>query len=51
MPPPPTPPPVPHQEGGHSIVEQMKQLTELRDMGALTPEEFEARKAELLKRL
>ncbi|MBL7119086.1 MAG: SHOCT domain-containing protein [Dehalococcoidia bacterium] len=34
-----------------SIPEQIKQLAELRDMGALTSEEFEAKKSELLNRL
>ena len=29
----------------------MRKLIELRDMGALTPEEFEAKKADVLKRL
>jgi hypothetical protein len=33
------------------IMEQIKQLAGLRDAGALTPEEFEAKKAELLKRI
>jgi hypothetical protein len=33
------------------IMEQIKQLASLRDAGALTPEEFEAKKAELLKRI
>jgi len=33
------------------IMEQIKQLGGLRDAGVLTPEEFEAKKAELLKRI
>ncbi len=48
-PPPPPPPTAPPEPSG--LVEQMKQLTQMRDMGALTPEEFEAKKTELLKRL
>lgn len=34
-----------------TIVEQIKQLAGLRDAGAITVEEFEAKKAELLKRI
>lgn len=34
-----------------SIVEQIKQLGELRDAGLITPEEFEAKKADLLSRM
>jgi hypothetical protein len=34
-----------------SIIEQIKQLAELKDMGVITPDEFETKKAELLKRL
>lgn len=33
------------------VMSQLKQLGELRDSGILTPEEFDAKKAELLKRL
>jgi hypothetical protein len=36
---------------GPSIPEQIKQLAELKDIGALTPQEFEAKKTELLNRL
>ena len=32
-------------------MEQIKQLGSLRDSGVLTPEEFESKKAELLKRI
>jgi hypothetical protein len=32
-------------------MEQLRQLGELRDSGVLTPDEFEAKKAELLKRV
>lgn len=49
----PTPAPQPASAGGNSaaIMEQIKQLGGLRDAGVLTPEEFEAKKAELLKRI
>jgi hypothetical protein len=36
---------------GANIPEQIKKLAELRDMGVLTSEEFEAKKKELLSRL
>ena len=36
---------------GSAVVANMRKLQELRDMGALTPAEFEAKKAEILKRL
>jgi hypothetical protein len=49
----PAPQPVPVSAGGDAsaIMEQIKQLGGLRDAGVLTPEEFEAKKAELLKRI
>lgn len=50
----PTPAPAPVAAGGGDaavIMEQIKQLGGLRDAGVLTPEEFEAKKAELLKRI
>lgn len=52
----PTPAPAPSAPpatGGDAsaIMEQIKQLGSLRDAGVLTPEEFEAKKAELLKRI
>jgi hypothetical protein len=34
-----------------SIPEQIKKIAELRDMGILSPEEFEAKKKELLSRM
>lgn len=37
--------------GTQTVVEQLKQLAELRNVGAITPEEFEAKKAGLLARL
>jgi len=52
-PPPPPPPPssAPTPNDTASIVEQIKQLAGLRDANAITNEEFEAKKAELLKRI
>jgi hypothetical protein len=46
------PPPAPAPAGGTAhIPDQIKKLAELRDAGVLTPEEFEAKKKELLSRL
>jgi uncharacterized membrane protein YdbT with pleckstrin-like domain len=39
------------QARGPDVMDQLKKLAELRDAGVLTPEEFEAKKAELLRRL
>ena len=36
---------------GPDPIEQLRKLAELRDQGILTPEEFETKKAELLRRL
>ena len=48
----PAPTPTPAAGGdAAAIMEQIKQLGSLRDAGVLTPEEFEAKKAELLKRI
>jgi hypothetical protein len=50
----PTPAPAPAPAGGGdtaAIMEQIKQLGSLRDAGVLTADEFEAKKAELLKRI
>jgi hypothetical protein len=41
------PPPAAAPAGG-SVIEQLKQLGELRDSGVLTPEEFEREKQKLL---
>lgn len=52
--PPPAPTPAPAAAGAAgaaAIMEQIKQLGGLRDAGVLTPEEFETKKAELLKRI
>lgn len=50
--PPPAPQPAPAQaDSTATIVEQIKQLAGLRDAGAITVEEFEAKKAELLARI
>lgn len=43
--------PPPSGGGTLTVVEQLKQLAELRNVGAITPEEFEAKKAGLLARL
>ncbi|MCA8885230.1 MAG: SHOCT domain-containing protein [Hyphomonadaceae bacterium] len=48
----PTPAPAPAGDGNAAaIMEQIKQLGSLRDAGVLTPDEFESKKAELLKRI
>ncbi|MEJ0061261.1 MAG: SHOCT domain-containing protein [Terricaulis sp.] len=47
----PAPAPAAPSADASVIMEQIKQLAGLRDAGALTPEEFEAKKAELLKRI
>jgi hypothetical protein len=44
-------PPPPAAPAGDAVIEQIRKLGELRDAGLLTPEEFEAKKAELLGRL
>jgi hypothetical protein len=36
---------------GGSVVDRLKELTQLRDLGVVTAEEFEAKKAELLRRI
>lgn len=43
-------PPAP-SDPGENVISQIKQLGELRDQGLLSPEEFDAKKAELLQRL
>ncbi|MGB8020737.1 MAG: SHOCT domain-containing protein [Candidatus Nanopelagicales bacterium] len=47
----PAAPAAPVQPDGDAVIEQIRKLGELRDAGILTPEEFEAKKAELLGRL
>ena len=42
---------VPHRESAEEIAGAIERLAELRDAGALTQAEFEAKKAELLRRL
>lgn len=39
------------QAGGGDVMGQLQQLGQLRDAGIVTPEEFEAKKAELLRRI
>jgi hypothetical protein len=46
--PPPPAPPAAGPAGGGDLVSQLKQLKDLQDAGALTPEEFEAAKQKLL---
>ena len=41
-------PPPPPAGDGEDRLDKLKQLTELRDAGALTPAEFEAEKAKIL---
>jgi hypothetical protein len=48
-PPPPTsPPPASAPEAGPSVIDQLKELGELKAQGILTEEEFAAQKAKLL---
>jgi hypothetical protein len=47
----PAAPAAPAPPSGDAVIEQIKKLGELRDAGLLTPEEFEAKKADLLGRL
>jgi hypothetical protein len=42
------PPPAAAPAAGGNVVEQLKQLGELRDSGVLTPEEFEREKQKIL---
>ena len=46
--PPPAAAPAAAPAAGGSVVEQLKQLGELRDSGVLTPEEFEREKQKIL---
>lgn len=48
---PPLAPSVPVQQAQSDVVEHLKQLASLRDLGILTDEEFTTKKAELLGRL
>jgi len=45
---PPSAPPAAAPAAGGSVVEQLKQLGELRDSGVLTPDEFEREKQKIL---
>lgn len=45
------PAPAPTVNSSDAIFEQLRQLGQLRDAGIVTPEEFEAKKTELLARL
>ena len=42
------PPPAPAPEAGESVIDQLKELGELKAQGILTEEEFAAQKAKLL---
>ncbi|HEX2392127.1 MAG TPA: SHOCT domain-containing protein [Solirubrobacterales bacterium] len=44
----PAPPPAPAPASGDSLINQLKQLGELKDQGILTEEEFSAKKAQIL---
>jgi hypothetical protein len=44
-------PPTQHVEAQTDVLDQLRKLGELRDNGVVSAEEFEAKKAELLKRL
>jgi hypothetical protein len=46
--PPPAAAPTAAAPAGGSVIEQLKQLGELRDSGVLTPEEFESQKQKIL---
>lgn len=47
----PAAPAAPPPPSGDAIIDQIRKLGELRDAGLLTPEEFEAKKADLLGRI
>jgi len=46
--PPPPPAGAPPQSGGQSVIDQLKELGELKSQGILTEEEFAVQKAKLL---
>jgi putative oligomerization/nucleic acid binding protein/PH (Pleckstrin Homology) domain-containing protein len=48
---PPPPPPAPPADASLEVTQTLARLADLRDRGAITPEEYEAKKAELLGRL
>lgn len=48
---PPQPMPVPPRQPEPDVYEQLRKLGELRDLGIVTPEEFEQKKQELLARI
>lgn len=50
-PPTPSPPPAPAGEVATDPIEQIRKLAELRDANILSNEEFEAKKAEILRRM
>ena len=44
-------PPAPPVDNSLEVTQTLARLADLRDKGAITPEEYEAKKAELLGRL
>ena len=51
MPPPAAPAPAPREMTSEEVTRALASLADLRDRGAISPEEFEAKKAQLLARL
>jgi hypothetical protein len=51
MPPPAAPAPPPREMSADDVTRALAGLADLRDRGAISPEEFEAKKAQLLARL
>ena len=47
----PPPPPAPPVDASLEVTQTLARLADLRDSGAITPQEYEAKKAELLGRL
>ena len=47
----PPPPPAPPTDASLEVTQTLARLADLRDRGAITPEEYEAKKEELLGRL
>jgi hypothetical protein len=45
------PPPAPREDASEEITRTLSRLADLRDRGAITPEEYDAKKAQLLDRL
>jgi hypothetical protein len=45
------PRPLPREDASEEVTRTLSRLADLRDRGAITPEEYEAKKQELLSRL